>query len=62
MNQFIHVKSLYFPSFCIFLQFLLSEGSNGVVHLLVVWRITKMTIAFQSAVFALIATSLILLN
>lgn len=44
-----------------FLQFLLSEGSNGIVHLLVVWRITNMTIAFQLAVFALIATSLILL-
>lgn len=44
-----------------FFQFLLNEGSNGIVHLLVVWRMTSMTIAFQLAVFALIATSLILL-
>jgi photosystem II PsbZ protein len=44
------------------LTFLLSEGSDQIiVHLLVAWRITNMTIAFQLAVFALIATSLVLL-
>lgn len=32
-----------------------------IVHLLVAWRIKSMTLAFQLAVFALIATSLILL-
>ncbi|KAA3456899.1 photosystem II protein Z [Gossypium australe] len=37
------------------------EGSNGIVLLLVAWRIRNMTIAFQLAVFALIATSSILL-
>ncbi|RZC64930.1 hypothetical protein C5167_008619 [Papaver somniferum] len=36
------------------------EGSNGIV-LLIAWRIISMTIAFQLAVFALIATSSILL-
>ncbi|GJV17613.1 photosystem II CP43 chlorophyll apoprotein [Tanacetum coccineum] len=36
-------------------------GSNGIVHLLVAWRIKSMTLAFQLAVFALIATSSILL-
>ncbi|PKA55508.1 Photosystem II reaction center protein Z [Apostasia shenzhenica] len=36
-------------------------GSSGIVFLLVAWRITNMTIAFQLAVFALIATSVILL-
>ena len=41
--------------------FWLIEGSNGIVHLLVAWRIISMTIAFQLAVFALIATSSILL-
>nr|YP_009443455.1 photosystem II protein Z [Dendrobium loddigesii]BBB04089.1 photosystem II protein Z [Dendrobium loddigesii]BBJ83744.1 photosystem II protein Z [Dendrobium loddigesii] len=40
MNQFIHVKSLHDA----FLQFLLSEGSNGIVHLLVVWRITNISV------------------
>nr|QHQ73376.1 PsbZ [Allium tuberosum] len=34
---------------------------NGIVHLLVTWRIKNMTIAFQLAVFALIVTSSILL-
>lgn len=43
------------------MHFLLIEGSNGIVHLLIVWRIISMTIAFQLAVFALIATSSILL-
>ncbi|KAK8594290.1 hypothetical protein V6N13_126099 [Hibiscus sabdariffa] len=38
-----------------------NEGSNGIVLLLVAWRIRNMTIAFQLAVFALIATSSILL-
>ncbi|KAL4198086.1 hypothetical protein AMTRI_Chr03g44150 [Amborella trichopoda] len=33
-----------------------------LVHLLVAWRITTMTIAFQLVVFALIATSSILLS
>ncbi|GAB2284879.1 hypothetical protein Dimus_019331 [Dionaea muscipula] len=37
------------------------EGSNGIVHFLVDWRIKNMTIAFQLAVFALIVTSSILL-
>ena len=37
------------------------EGSNSIVFLLVAWRIRNMTIAFQLAVFALIATSSILL-
>nr|WCF60039.1 photosystem II protein Z [Illicium anisatum] len=37
------------------------QGSNGIVHSLVAWRITSMIIAFQLAVFALIATSSILL-
>nr|YP_010431809.1 photosystem II protein Z [Styrax americanus]USS62259.1 photosystem II protein Z [Styrax americanus] len=41
--------------------FWLIEGLNGIVHLLVAWRIKNMTIAFQLAVFALIATSSILL-
>lgn len=41
--------------------FWMIEGSNGIVHLLVAWRIKSMTIAFQLAVFALIATSSILL-
>nr|YP_010533982.1 photosystem II protein Z [Picrasma quassioides]UXX49996.1 photosystem II protein Z [Picrasma quassioides] len=51
--------------------FWLIEGSNGIVlyrrikwyssFLLVAWRIRNMTIAFQLAVFALIATSSILL-
>ena len=41
--------------------FWLIEGSNGIVLLLVAWRIRSMTIAFQLAVFALIATSSILL-
>lgn len=36
-------------------------GSNGIVLFLVPWRIQNMTIAFQLAVFALIATSSILL-
>lgn len=39
----------------------MSGGSNGIVLLLVAWRIRSMTIAFQLAVFALIATSSILL-
>lgn len=39
----------------------LIKGSNGIILLLVNWRIRKMTIAFQLAVFALIATSFILL-
>lgn len=42
-------------------NFELIEGSNGIVHLFVAWRIKSMTIAFQLAVFALIATSSILL-
>ena len=37
------------------------EGSNGIVYLLVSWRIKGMTLVFQLAVFALIATSSILL-
>ena len=41
--------------------FWLIEGSNGIVHLLVSWRIKSMTLVFQLAVFALIATSSILL-
>lgn len=41
--------------------FWLIEGSNGIAHLLVDWRIKRMTIAFQLAVFALIVTSSILL-
>lgn len=50
------------PHDAFFLQFFwLIEGSNGIVLLLVAWRIRNMTIAFQLAVFALIATSLILL-
>lgn len=49
------------PPRCISSQFGLSEGSNGIVHLLVVWGITSMILAFQLAVFALIATSSILL-
>ncbi|KAG6407591.1 hypothetical protein SASPL_130586 [Salvia splendens] len=36
-------------------------GSNGIVFLLVSWRIKSMTLVFQLAVFALIATSSILL-
>ncbi|KAK7326855.1 hypothetical protein VNO80_32181 [Phaseolus coccineus] len=36
-------------------------GSNGKVLLLVNWRIRNMTIAFQLAVFALIAISFLLL-
>jgi len=39
----------------------LIEGSNGIVYLLVSWRIKGMTLVFQLAVFALIATSSILL-
>ncbi|KAG6467787.1 hypothetical protein ZIOFF_074297 (mitochondrion) [Zingiber officinale] len=39
----------------------LGEGLNGIVNFLVAWRITNMTIAFQLAVFALIATSSVLL-
>ena len=41
--------------------FWLIEGSNGIILLLVAWKIRSMTIAFQLAVFALIATSLLLL-
>ncbi|KVI00805.1 Photosystem II PsbZ, reaction centre [Cynara cardunculus var. scolymus] len=37
------------------------DGSNGIVHVLVAWRIKSLTLAFQLAVFALIATSSILL-
>lgn len=41
--------------------FCLIEGSNGIAQLLVDWRIKRMNIAFELAVFALIVTSLILL-
>nr|YP_010333583.1 photosystem II protein Z [Vauquelinia californica]YP_010333668.1 photosystem II protein Z [Crataegus rhipidophylla]YP_010334002.1 photosystem II protein Z [Malus fusca]YP_010334087.1 photosystem II protein Z [Malus orientalis]UNH85482.1 photosystem II protein Z [Malus sieboldii]UNH85907.1 photosystem II protein Z [Malus sikkimensis]UNH86672.1 photosystem II protein Z [Sorbus slavnicensis (nom. inval.)]UNH88019.1 photosystem II protein Z [Malus ioensis]UNH88189.1 photosystem II protein Z len=47
--------------FFFFTIFWLIKGSNGIILLLVDWRIRNMTIAFQLAVFALIATSLILL-
>lgn len=36
-------------------------GSNGIVYLSVSWRIKSMTLVFQLTVFALIATSSILL-
>lgn len=50
------------PSMMYFITiFWLIEGSNGIVHLLVSWRIKSMTLVFQLAVFALIATSSILL-
>lgn len=54
------VKSLH-DAFFFFTIFWLRKGSNGIILLLVDWRIRNMTIAFQLAVFALIATSLILL-
>ncbi|DAD49712.1 TPA_asm: hypothetical protein HUJ06_000074 [Nelumbo nucifera] len=54
------VKSLH-DAFSYIPIFGMREGSNGIVHLLVAWRIRSMTIAFQLAVFALIATSSILL-
>ena len=44
-----------------FFGYWLIEGSNGIVYLLVSWRIKGMTLVFQLAVFALIATSSILL-
>lgn len=54
------------PSTMHFIPILTKRGikwysSFGIVHLLVAWRITNMTIAFQLAVFALIVTSSILL-
>nr|YP_010332565.1 photosystem II protein Z [Cormus domestica]UNH85314.1 photosystem II protein Z [Cormus domestica] len=55
------VKSLHDAFFFFFTIFWLIKGSNGIILLLVDWRIRNMTIAFQLAVFALIATSLILL-
>lgn len=49
------------PAMKFITTFWLIEGSNGIAHLLVAWRIKRMTIAFQLAVFALILTSSILL-
>ena len=46
----------------VYYNFLADRGIKWyIVHLLVAWRIKSMTLAFQLAVFALIATSLILL-
>nr|QNQ65187.1 photosystem II protein Z [Sibbaldianthe bifurca] len=46
-----------------FFWLIMIKRSNGIYKLLLLvdWRIRNMTIAFQLAVFALIATSLILL-
>nr|YP_009870702.1 photosystem II protein Z [Medinilla magnifica]QKS31785.1 photosystem II protein Z [Medinilla magnifica] len=57
------VESSFLPFIFIFYLWIFSliERSNGIIFLLVDWRIRNMTIAFQLAVFALIATSLILL-
>lgn len=57
MGSWSNPSMMYF----ITIFFCMREGSNGIVYLLVAWRIRSMTIAFQLAVFALIATSLILL-
>nr|DAD24572.1 TPA_asm: hypothetical protein HUJ06_026036 [Nelumbo nucifera] len=46
------VKSLH-DAFSYIPIFGMREGSNGIVHLLVAWRIRSMTIAFQLAVFCI---------